>query len=112
MSTLWYLWPVNNDPDTNEYFAKIIGEQNPECEHKDVLCADGVSRDLYQCPGGYENVRVAIAGLAKFNLKFEIYKEETEGPFVDMVTRFDLWKASLQNSSKTSSFLKSIRNAR
>ena len=50
--TMWYLWPVDNHPATNEYLAKGIGEQHPECERKDVPCADGRKRNLFICPRG------------------------------------------------------------
>lgn len=90
---IWYLWARNNDPATNEYLAHVIGEQNPECEHRDMLCADEKRRNLWECPAGYENVRTATAALSKFSLKLEVFKQNREGKFADMVIRFDLWKA-------------------
>ncbi len=112
MSTIWYLWPVDNDPVTNEYFAKGIGEQNPECERRDVLCADGKKRNLFSCPKGYADVRTAAAAISKFNLKFEVYKEEGESLATDLPTRFDLWKKSVRNSARTAAMLSNFRNNR
>lgn len=82
--TVWYLHP--KDPATNECLAKIIGEQNPECERRDVLCADGVRRDLWVCPKGPDTVQAARAAIQKFYLKFETFKEEIE----DVILRYRL----------------------
>ena len=87
MGTIWYLWAINNDPVTNGYLVKVIGEQNPECEYKDKLCADGKRRDLFQCPMGYENVQKALTAISEFGLKVEVFKEGKNG-----VVRYDLWK--------------------
>ena len=92
MATTWYLWARDNDPKTNEYLAKVIGEQNPECLQQDMLCCDRVKRDLYRCPMGYENVRKATSAIPKFNLKLEVYKADPKGKTTDLPTRFDLWK--------------------
>ena len=108
--TTWYLWPVNNDPATNEYIAQGITEQRPECERRDVLCADGERRNLYRCPKGYADVRTAVAALRRFNLKFEVFKAESESLTTDLPTQFDLWKSSVRNSARTSALLSRFRN--
>ncbi|HVB19760.1 MAG TPA: hypothetical protein VNF51_00515 [Candidatus Paceibacterota bacterium] len=91
----WYLYAINNDPATNEYLAKIIGEQNQECEHREKLCIDKKRRDLWECPRGYADVRRAIAAIPQFNLKIEVFKEKSN----DIITRYDLWKRSVQKKS-------------
>lgn len=105
MATLWYLWAVNNDPATNEYFVKVIGEQNLEYLCNDKLCADGVPRNLFKCPQGYANVRSAIAGISEFNLKFYVFKEDIE----DVITRYDLWKKSVRKAARRGSILSRYR---
>lgn len=112
MSTTWYLWPVNNDPVTNEYLAKAIGEQNPECEYRDKLCADGKKRNLFRCPAGYENVQTAMAAIPKFNLKLEVFKEDdigTGAKSAERIIRYDLWKMPVQKTVQATSFLRSRR---
>jgi len=89
MGTVWYLWAVNDDPNTNEYLVKVIGEQNPECVCADRLCADGEKRNLYRCPAGYANVRSALAAVRALKwMKIEVFKEEIER----VIVRYDLWK--------------------
>lgn len=95
--TVWYLWAVDNDPTTNEYLAKVIGEQNPEYLCSDKSCADGKDRNLFWCPQGYENVKSAIAAIEPFGLKIEVFREEVE----DVVVRYDLWKKQVQKKART-----------
>ena len=98
--TTWYLWPVNNDPVTNEYLAKGIGEQHPECERRDVLCADGERRNLFVCPAGYDDVRTATTATSRFKLRLEVFKEDIE----DVIVRYDLWKESARRTGREASF--------
>ena len=109
MATTWYLCPADKSPVTNNYFAKIIGEQNPECEKRGKLCADGVHRNLYQCPGGYLDVRAAISARAEFNLKFEVYKDDSEGIGAEQVVRYDLWKKDAQRAARSANYLREFR---
>lgn len=88
MGTTWYLWAIKDDPTTNEYLAKVIGEHNPESECRDRLCADGEKRNLYRCPMGYTNVKKALTAISTFKLKVEVFKEEIER----VIVRYDLWK--------------------
>lgn len=96
MKDVWYLCAVNNNPETNEYLAKVIGEQNQEHLCAEKRCADGKERNLFRCPKGYENVRTAIAAIAKFNLKIEVFREQFEG----VIVRFDLWKTPVRKKAK------------
>jgi len=103
MGTIWYLWAINDDPATNEYLAKVVGEQNPEYECSDRLCADGKKRDLYRCPMGYTNVQKALAAISKFKLKIEVFKEEVER----VIVRYDLWKQqSRRRASRSATYRK------
>lgn len=86
--SIWYLWAKNGDPVTNEYFVKVIGEQNPEYGFAKRLCADGRKRNLFMCPDGYANVQDATTAISKFNLKMEVFKQEID----DRIVRYDLWK--------------------
>jgi hypothetical protein len=92
----WYLWAVNDDPPTNEYLAKIIGEGNEECASANKLCADGQRRNLFKCPKGYANVRSAIAAIPAFDLKVEVFKEEVE----DVIAFYNLWKIGVKKAAK------------
>jgi hypothetical protein len=109
MAAIWYLWPVNNDPATNEYLAKVIGEQNSECEKRDKLCADKVRRNLFLCPAGYLDVGAALAAVGAFNLKLEVFKEDSEGPSAGCIVRYDLWKALVRKASRDSNYLRGHR---
>ncbi|MEK7139804.1 MAG: hypothetical protein AAB805_00605 [Patescibacteria group bacterium] len=88
----WYLWAVNDDPDTNKYFVEVIGKQNLECTHDGKKCTDGKRRNLFECPRGYADVQRAIAAIPEFNLKVEVFQEEHE----DSVVRYDLWKVHVR----------------
>ena len=92
--TKWYVWP--KDSETNEFLAGGIGKYKFEQVREDVRCADGVPRNLYICSRGYQDVRDVIGGMQKFNLKFEIFKEEIE----DTIVRYDLWKISAAKEAK------------
>ncbi len=101
-TTIWYVWAVNDDPVTNQYLVQVVGEQNQEYLHSSKLCADGTKRNLFRCPKGYASVRSAIAAIAEFKLKIEIFKEDIEG----VITRYDLWKASSRKASRRRRFSK------
>ena len=105
MGATWYLWPVNNDPDTNKYLAKVIGEQNPEDEMRDKLCADGIKRNLFRCPQGFVNVRMALAAVSEFNLKIEVFKESFWGTNAKGITHFVLWKKSVRKKLNENRYL-------
>ncbi|MFI5260568.1 MAG: hypothetical protein ACHQU0_02120 [Candidatus Paceibacteria bacterium] len=97
MATIWYLWATNDNPPTNEYLVKVIGESNGEELFSEKRCADGTKRNLFRCPKGYANVQSAIAAHQEFNLKFEVFKkEDTE----DAIIRYVLWKNSARNAAK------------
>jgi len=107
------MWAVNDNPATNGYLVKIIGEQNSEYLYPDKLCADGKKRNLFRCPKGYENVQSAISAMKAFNLKFEVFKEDSE----DVIVRYVLWKRAVQKSAKAMRLNKTLgkhhsRNAR
>ncbi|MDE2173427.1 MAG: hypothetical protein KGJ31_02405 [Patescibacteria group bacterium] len=104
--TVWYLWAIDDDPRTNEYLVKIIGEQNSENLYRDKLCADGVRRNLFRCPKGYSNIRSALVAIPEFNLKTEVFKEGAG----EAIVRYDLWKKRVQKSSRQSALLKAIRS--
>jgi len=98
-TTTWYLWAINNHPPTNEYLAKVIGEQNPECECRNRLCADGEKRNLFRCPAGYANVRSALAAARALKwIRIEVFKEEAE----QVIVRFDLWKQQARKNARRS----------
>ena len=106
MSTTWYLW--SKDSDTNERIARNISEQRLECERKDVMCADGEMRDLLRCPRGYADVKKVIGAREKFNLKFEVFRENIE----DVVVRYDLWKPAVRRAARVNGAFKAdIRRA-
>jgi len=100
MATKWYLCPTDKGPVTNKYFALVIGEQNPECEKRNVLCHDGVRRNFYECPNGYNDVRAAIIAKLEYNLKFEVYKKDSEGVSAEEIVRYDLWKESAKRAAR------------
>lgn len=106
--TIWYLWAIKGDPRTNEYLAKVIGEQNPEYEYRDRLCADGEGRNLFRCPNGYANVRSAITAIPAFNLKVEVFKEEIDGGIV----RYDLWKQQPRRRARRSAVHRKMKLCR
>lgn len=106
MGTVWYLWAVKDDPVTNEYLAKVIGEQNPESECRDRPCADGKKRNLYRCPMGYSNVQKALSAISKFNLKIEVFKEEIER----VIVRYDLWKQQSRRKAHWSAAYRKMRS--
>lgn len=106
--TMWYLWPVDNHPATNEYLAKGIGEQHPECERKDVPCADGRKRNLFICPRGYDDVRTTIVAIPQFGLHIEVFREDIE----DVVVRYGLWKQSVQKAARATMRMRSLQSNR
>lgn len=91
--TKWYIWPINEDPLTHQYLITVIGAQH---EQKNKICADGkkknISRNLFRCPAGYENVKTAIIAIPAHGLKFHVYKEEVEGEIVRVKT----WESRLR----------------
>ena len=101
MSTIWYLWPRDNDPRSNEHFVQIVGEQNTENECRDKTCADGVSRNLFRCPKGYADVQTAIAAMSRFDLKFEVFKQDSAGAGAEKVVRYDLWKKEVRRAARS-----------
>ena len=105
--TAWYLWAVNDDPMTNQYLVKVIGEQNPEAMYTDKLCADGRRRNLFRCPTGYANVRSALTALQEFNLKVEVFKEDAG----EVIARYDLWKRRVRKAARHSVLLRKTRAA-
>lgn len=104
METRWYLWAVNDDPMTNQYLVRVVGEQNPENVYEDKLCADGKKRNLFLCPKGYANVLSALSAISEFNLKLEVFKESTE----DSISRFDLWKKSVRKAKRKAMYHRHI----
>jgi hypothetical protein len=106
MATTWYLWAMNDNPRTNEYLVKVIGEQNQEYLYADKLCADGRRRNLFRCPKGYANVQSTISALKDFNLKFEVFKEDIE----DVIVCYLLWKKSVQKAAKAMRLNKALGN--
>ncbi len=102
MKTVWYIGAVNDDPATNQYLVQVIGEQNQEYLHADKLCADGKKRNLFRCPDGYASVLKAVAAIAKYKLKFEVFQENIE----DAIVRYDLWKPSARKAARRSRFTK------
>ena len=103
--TTWYLWAVHDDPRTNEYLVKVIGEQNPECLFPEVKCADGMRRNLFRCPHGYHNVMRAIAAIPEHGLKIEVFKEEICG----IITQFNLWKPVVRKRSMRANLRRSMK---
>ena len=106
MGTAWYLWAVNDHPMTNGYLAKVIGEQNPEYECRDKICADGIRRNLYRCPMGYTNVQKALAAIPALKLKVEVFREDDR----DVVMRYDLWKQQARKRARRSRALHNMRS--
>ncbi len=102
MATIWYLWAIGDDQPTNEYIAKVVGDQYTEHEHKDKLCADGKRRNLFECPRGYDNVKSAISGISEYGLKLEVFKEDIE----DVVVQYELWKKPVRKTARARKFLK------
>ncbi len=107
MDTRWYLWSRNDNGWTNEFLARVIGEQYPEAECRNVLCSDGVRRNLYRCPSGYQEVRRAIANVDLFNLKLEVFQETSGGEIV----QYDLWKQEVRKKARRTRQMKSICEA-
>lgn len=93
---VWYLRARYEHPATNEYIVKIIGEQNGEYLHKDVCCSDGVRRNLFECPKGYEDVRAAIAAKRELGLHFEVYFQQNGGA----IAPFVIWKRSHRRNAQ------------
>ena len=97
--TTWYLWALHGDVATSRYLAQIVGaetEFDTTNMKKDMPCADGVKRDLYVCPCGYEDVKKVIAAKSEFNLKFEAFMRR----FGEKPTCFQLWKAPVKQKAK------------
>ena len=98
--TTWYLWAKNGDAATNRYLAQIVGaetEFDTTNMKKGMRCADGVERDLYVCPCGYEvDVKKAITAKPEFRLKFEVLMRR----FDEEPTFFELWKNSVKQKAK------------
>ena len=108
MKTRWYLGAANNDPNTNDYIVGVLGAQRADALREVRRCADGQVRHLYDCPEGYkENVRSAIAGVTRFFLKLEVFKEETDGNIV----RFDLWKTGPRKAAKQKTYRRGVHRA-
>lgn len=101
----WYLWAVDDDPKTNEYVVKIIGEGNEENLCPNKLCADGKRRNLFRCPEGYMDVRSAISALAVYDLKIEVFKESVE----DVIVLYSLWKQTVRKKAKAKRSILSLR---
>ena len=97
--TIWYIEAVHGHPATNEYLAQVIGQGNEEYAHKDKICADGVKRNLFQCPRGYqEDVQKAIAAIPQFKLKIEVFKAKDRD---DLPGRYEIWKQSVKKRAQT-----------
>lgn len=107
MRGYWYLWSINDNGATNEFLAQIIGEQYREAECRDVLCSDGVKRNLYRCPSGYQNVRSAIENKDRYSLKFEVFQETSGGE----VVQYDLWKRHVRKKARQARAMRSVRRA-
>lgn len=107
MDTRWYLYSINDDAGTNEFLAQVIGEQYREAECRDMSCSDGVRRNLYRCPSGYQEVRRAIANIARFNLKFEVFQETSGGE----IAQYDLWKQSVRKKARRTRQMNNVRKA-
>ncbi len=106
MKGTWYLWPINNNPRTNEYLAQMI-EQYPEHEHRDKLCSDGAKRNLYATRDGYKSVQTAIDAISKYNLKFEVFQETSGG----MIVQFNFWKREVRQAARRARHKKMIHRA-
>ncbi len=107
MDTRWYLHSINDDGNTNEFLAQVIGEQYREAECRDMLCSDGGRRNLYRCPSGYQEVRRAIANVARYNLKLEVFQETSTG----LIVQYDLWKPAVRKKARRTRALRSVRCA-
>ncbi len=90
----WYLWARNDDPDTNKYLAKVIGEQYGE-NSRERKCADGKKRKLWICRGYDQEVKSAISAIKEFNLKLEVFQDNGDGKIV----RYDLWKPEVKKTA-------------
>lgn len=96
MGTRWYLHSINDNAHTNEILSSIIGEQFRDAECRDTLCSDSVRRNLYRCPSGYQDVRRAVANVSTYNLKLEIFQQESDGPIV----QYNLWKQAVRKKAR------------
>ncbi|MEK7531345.1 MAG: hypothetical protein AAB545_00205 [Patescibacteria group bacterium] len=105
MKTNWYLRAVDDDPTTNDYLVGVIGEQNPELLHKDMLCADGKRRNFFECPNGYPDVRRAFRAISRFNLRIHAFKQEPNQPIV----RFTLHDRDVEIKTHRSHYLRGVR---
>jgi hypothetical protein len=107
MDTRWYLHSINDNTHTNEFLAQVIGEQHPDAECRDMLCSDGVRRNLYRCPSGYQEVRRAIANIARLNLNLEVFQETSGG----LIVQYDLWKQEVRKKARRTRTMRDIRRA-
>lgn len=96
MDTRWYLHAINDNAHTNEILASIFGGQIDEALAYNTLCADGVRRNLYRCPSGYQDVRKAVENHAKFNLKMAVYQQAPDGTIVE----YTLWQPKVKKRSR------------
>lgn len=89
MSTkVWYLDPLGDGP-TNELMAMEI---SPESAQRDVLCRDGIKRDLWQC--NYQTVGKFLRYQETRRLFFSVYyRAYKNGPVV-------LWPFAGKKKSK------------
>ncbi|TSC64425.1 MAG: hypothetical protein G01um101491_294 [Parcubacteria group bacterium Gr01-1014_91] len=93
--TNWYISPAGGDQFTHQYLVMVIGAQY---EEKDKSCVDGrknFSRDLFKCPNGYSDVKVAINAISAHGLRFEVYKEDVE----EEIVRFMAWERRMKRKA-------------
>ena len=102
---VWYLWAIDDNPTTNNFLVKVIGEQNGEYLRKDVRCSDGVKRNLFECPEGYKNVRVVIAAKSEFFLDFEVFRQQNGGA----IAPFVIWKLSHRRNAQEAAQINRMR---
>ena len=89
----WFVCPLNED--TNRYVARGFEGRTGDYEHPDKMCADGVRRNLWECPN-YELIARLKNDQQKLALKFQVFRRRgLYGPI-------EPWSASGDDISKSS----------
>jgi hypothetical protein len=69
----WYIEPL--DPHTNQWIGRSLWEEIDGC--RSVLCADGVSRDMWRCDRDF--VEKLKRSRQQNRYKFKIFVQEGNG---------------------------------
>lgn len=73
------IWYVEGFGHTNEVIARELPEENAHKGNKNILCIDGIKRDLWQCD--YSFIAKLIKNKQSLQLDFKVrYRDGPNGP--------------------------------